>query len=514
MWIRYAPWVAFGCTIIALIIALGIWSKVVPRAENTNTQPLAPSEDDPVVVLAAPAIRSALEPAIAQFRDEMGIEIEVRYAASEALLAQLKLSEKGDLFIPADDSYVRSAREAGLVEQHYAVARMTAVAVVSKDHPQADKLTWEIFLRPGARLVQPSPEITAVGKLTREGLQQCGMWASVEAAKPTTVGTVTEAANAVSLGSADGAIVWDVTAKQFPKLHAARLPHLESITANVTAAVCKKANNRMQARLLAEYLADADTGRKHFEAKGYSAPKITDRPIGEESRKEITLYAGAMLRPAIEDTIREFEEREGVRVNRVYNGCGILVGQMRTGKVPDVFLACDPRFMGDVAEKFGVPKVISNNQLVIAVPKGNPHGLKELKDLGKAGLRVGVGHEQQCALGTITKDTFIQSGTYAAVRRNVKVEAPTGDFLVNQLLTGALDAVVCYITNVTPNIEKLDAISLVGIPCSAPEQPIAVALGSTSPNLAAKLIAAIESAESKSRFEQIGFGWGKKGQKK
>ncbi len=34
-----------------------------------------------------------------------------------------------------------------------------------------------------------------------------------------------------------------------------------------------------------------------------------------------------MLRPAIEETIQAFEQREGVRVIRIYNGCGILVGR-------------------------------------------------------------------------------------------------------------------------------------------------------------------------------------------
>jgi molybdate transport system substrate-binding protein len=175
-----------------------------------------------------------------------------------------------------------------------------------------------------------------------------------------------------------------------------------------------------------------------------------------------------------------------------------------------VFFSCDPRFMGDVADRFHKPEVVSSNQLVIAVPKGNPAGLKELKDLGKDGLRVGVGHEQQCALGTITRQTFIQSGVYAAVRKNVKVESPTGDLLVNQLLTGSLDAVVCYVSNVTPNLGKIEGIPVTGIPCAVPEQPIAVAKGSANPELAARLIDYLRSKESRDRFEKLGFGWGKK----
>jgi molybdenum ABC transporter molybdate-binding protein len=221
-----------------------------------------------------------------------------------------------------------------------------------------------------------------------------------------------------------------------------------------------------------------------------------------------------MLRPAIEETIQEFEEKEHVRVTRVYNGCGILVGQMRGGKVPDLYISCDPRFMGDVADLFLKPETVSNNQLVIAVAKGNPHGLAGLKDLGKEGLRVGVGHEEQCALGAITKETFLKSGVYARVRENIKVEAPTGDLLVNQLQTGSLDAVVCYRSNVKASEKSLDAIPVTGIPCAAPEQPVAIAKDSENQELAAKLIEYIRSAESRRRFEQMGFGWGARGPKR
>ncbi len=55
-----------------------------------------------------------------------------------------------------------------------------------------------------------------------------------------------------------------------------------------------------------------------------------------------------MLRPAIEQTIAEFERREGVKVTRVYNGCGILVAQMKAGEVPDAYFACDSEFMNQV----------------------------------------------------------------------------------------------------------------------------------------------------------------------
>lgn len=513
MFLRNAPWIAFGCSAVALAIVLAFWFWLPTTIDRTDPDPAA--DDSPVVVLTAAALRPAMEPAAAQYQRDYGVRIELRYNASEVLLTTLRVTGQGDLFLPADDSYVVAARADGLVGPDYDLAGMMGVAVFNKDEPKAaDQLTWDDFLRPGIRIAQPNVDSTAVGKITRQRLSETGQWATIERARPASLGTVTEAANAVHVGSADAAIVWDATAQTYKDLKVARLPGLERVTARVTAAVCTKARSREQARIFAEYLADPDTGQKHFRAAGYAKPVAQAKARVETGDRELTLYAGAMLRPAIEETIREFEEREGARVTRVYNGCGILVAQMRVGKTPDLYLACDPRFMGDVADLFERSEVVSNNQLVIAVPKGNPNGLKDLKGLGKPGLRVGVGHEQQCALGAITKETFIQSGVYAAVRKNVRVESPTGDLLVNQLLTGALDAVVCYVSNVVPNPDKIEGIPVLGIPCSTAEQPVAVARGSTNPALAEKLVLALKSAESRQRFERLGFGWGRREPKK
>src|SRR5436305_1073155 len=80
--------------------------------------------------------RPALEKAAPQFERETGIKVELRFNASEWLLQNIKLTKQGDLFLPADDSYVAAARQAGLVEQDYPLATMTAVAIFRADFPK------------------------------------------------------------------------------------------------------------------------------------------------------------------------------------------------------------------------------------------------------------------------------------------------------------------------------------------------------------------------------------------
>jgi molybdate transport system substrate-binding protein len=214
-----------------------------------------------------------------------------------------------------------------------------------------------------------------------------------------------------------------------------------------------------------------------------------------------------MLRPAIEETIKLFEQREGVIVDRVYNGCGILVGQMKAGQHPDAYFACDSEFMAQVTDLFPKSEAVSKNELVIMVHKGNPKGIKSLKDLSQPGLRVGIGHEKQCAMGWLTQRTLKEGGVQTEVMENVTVQTPTGDMLVNQLRAGSLDAAVAYLSNAAGSGEFLDAIRIEGLDCAQATQPFAVSKESKYPQTVGRLHAAILTAESKQRFLLEGFRW-------
>jgi len=182
---------------------------------------------------------------------------------------------------------------------------------------------------------------------------------------------------------------------------------------------------------------------------------------------------------------------------------------MKAAGPGDLFFACDVSFMNQMADVFPTPLEVSTNHLVILVPKGNPRGIHTLEDLGKEGLKVGIGHEKQCALGVLTQTTLTQSGWREAVMKNVAVQAPTGDLLVNQLLAGGIDAAVTYVSNAAGSPDKLDAIG-VDLPCALATQPLAISKNTKFPQLAARLQESLRSPKSRERFEAFGFGWSAK----
>jgi molybdenum ABC transporter molybdate-binding protein len=481
--------------LLAFGLSLAAFAAIAALLFRSSTPASAP--EGPILVYCAAGIRQPLEAAEKAY----GKPVQLQYGGSQTLLANAEVSRKGDLFIAADDSYVKMARDKGLAAETFPLARQVAVLAVAKGNPKKIGSISDL-LRPDVKVCQANPDAAAVGKLVRQSLEKSGKWTPLKDKTLVFKPTVNEVANDLKLGTVDAGFVWDATVRQYPELERVDVPELAGVKAEVSAVVLRSSTYPASGLRFARFLAAKDRGQAEFRKSGYDP---IDGDAWEE-KPEILLYGGAMLRPAIEKTIDAFEKREGCAVTRVYNGCGILVAQMKAGEKPDLYFACDTSFMEQVKDRFQPPSDVSINQLVILVKKGNPHGVKTIKDLGKPGLKIGIGHEKQCALGVLTQETLRQSQAQNDVMKNVAVQTPTGDMLVNQLRTGSLDAVVAYVSNAVSAADALDAIAI-DIPCALATQPVAVSKESKRPQIAARLIEALKSPESRERFQAEGFRW-------
>jgi ABC-type molybdate transport system substrate-binding protein len=477
--------------LLAILIAvLAGW----PRSVANSTRPL--------IIYCAASNKSVMEAVRVDYERTYGAVLQIQYGPSQTLLAAAEVSDSGDLYLPADDSYLNIARQRGLLAEQIPLATMQAVVAVPQGNPQRIHSLSDI-LQPGVRLAQSSVEATAIGKLTNEALRASGDWDAVHAQTTVYKTTVNDVASDVKVGAVDAGVVFDAVLHDYPTLEAIALPELADVQANVAIAVLKSSKQPQQALHFARYLAAQDKGLVHYRQHGFQALEGDDW----SEQPEVTLYAGSMLRPAIEATITAFEEREGVRVTRVFNGCGILVAQMKAGEIPDGYFACDVEFMNQVEKQFDDRRDVSRNELVIMVKKGNPHNIASLRDLAKQGLRVGIGHEKQCAMGWLTQRTLEEGGVRTEVMKNVAVQTPTGDMLVNQMRSGSLDAAVAYLSNAAGSADYLDAVRIQDIPCSVATQPFGIANDSANKHLIARLRQAILAQESQDRFKAEGFQW-------
>lgn len=486
---------------IGSMVALVAITLLLSRKPSSSSGQAGASEQ-PLMLYCAASNRAVIESIRKEYSEEFNRDIEIQYGPSQTLLSSVEVTRSGDLYLPADDSYLKIAANKELTAETLPIARMQAVIVVPKGNPKGIS-EFSDLLKNEIRLVQANPETAAVGKIVRKILTESGQWDQLEKATTAFRATVTEVANDVAVGAADAGIVYDAVLHTFEDLAYVELSELSEASSQISVGVIATTSQPQAALHFARYLSARDRGLKHYAEHGFR----TEGGDVWQDVPELSVFAGSMLRPAIEETITKFEEREGVNVNRVYNGCGILVAQMKAGQTPDAYFACDSEFMNQVHDLFPEPVSVSQNELVILVQKGNPKGITGLRDLTREGLKVGIGHEKQCAMGWITQNTFREGGLQKEIMPNVTVQSPTGDMLVNQLQTKSLDAAVAYLSNAAGASEYLDAVQIKDIECSTATQPWAVAKESMHPELASRLFQQICATPSQDIFAAEGFRW-------
>jgi molybdate transport system substrate-binding protein len=484
---------------VILVLSIAVLASLLLLIRE---QKPAAGTPDPITLFCAASNRAVIEAIRTDYERDTGRSVLIQYGPSQTLLSSLEVTRVGDLYLPADDSYLTLGHQKGLIAEQLTIGFMSPVLAVRKGNPRNIQ-TLADAQNPDVRLVQANPDAAAIGKVTRSALQQIGQWDPLAAATRTFRTTVNDVANDLVVDAADVGIVFDAVLHEYSNLEAIRVPEFDPLKSRLAVAVLTHCKQPSAALHFARYLTARDKGLKRYLEHGFTA---AEGDLWNE-HPELSLFAGSMLRPAIEVSIQEFEQREGVRVNRVYNGCGILVAQMKAGQHPDAYFACDREFMNQVPDLFPEPVDVAENELVILVKKGNPHKIAELRDLTRDGLRVGIGHEKQCAMGWLTQNTLKEGGIQQGVMKNVTVQTPTGDMLVNQLRTGSLDAAVVYLSNATGAADELDAVRILGLPCSVAVQPLAISHETPHPQLASRLFQALTNSVARETFEAEGFRW-------
>ncbi|MDA1266035.1 MAG: molybdate ABC transporter substrate-binding protein [Planctomycetota bacterium] len=464
--------------------------------------------DTELVLFCAAGIRKPVTELAQEYERRYGVRITPQFGGSgtmlSALQATLEADRPGDLYLAAEQSFIETAREKGLVAEVFPLAEMRLVIGVATGNPHGIQ-GLEDLTRAGLRLGIGEPDATAIGRVSRALLREAGAWDAVLAQRKVAHPTVSALATDLEVGALDAALIWDSTAFQFEGVDAVRVPAFEASPRTVQLGVLQASPHATAAIRFARFLASDDVGQPVFQKHGFH-PTPGDAWV-ESPRLE--LMCGAMLNAAVDATLREFAEREGIVIDFKYNGCGLLVDEMLArgdGAAPDVYFSCDQTFLDLVQPRFGSGVTVSSNPIVIVTQAGNPRGISRLQDLAAEGLRVGLAHPEKSALGALTQGLLAAEGIPADLGGNVKLESPTGDTLVNQLRTGSLDAVVVYTSNAARARDAVTRVPL-ALPGARASQPFAIAHDSPHQQLVARLLAALTSAESRGRFEELGFRW-------
>jgi molybdate transport system substrate-binding protein len=254
-------WLAGG-SIVALAVLVALL--------YLEAYPLLPSHKlRPVKIYCAAALRPAMQAIAADYTRETGVPIECEFGDSGKMLGQASLRRDGDFFLPADDSYVRIAESQGLVARTIPLCRMHAVVLARPGNPRGIATLGDL-LKPGLRLGIANPDRAAIGKVVRDYLAREGKWDTLAARIDVQHGNVSEAANAVQIGSRDATFVWDAVAVNYPDLSVIHLPELSGAIGRVEVAVLADSPNPDGASRFARFIASSDKGLAQLKKAGFS----------------------------------------------------------------------------------------------------------------------------------------------------------------------------------------------------------------------------------------------------
>ncbi|WSN14897.1 molybdate ABC transporter substrate-binding protein [Micromonospora sp. NBC_01699] len=237
---------------------------------------------------------------------------------------------------------------------------------------------------------------------------------------------------------------------------------------------------------------DADTASPQ---PGSSSPGVTGT---------ITVFAAASLTESFTAIGKDFEAANpGAKVTFSFAGSSALATQINQGAPADVFASAAPANMKTVTDAGngdGTPTTFVKNQLVIAVPKGNPNGVTGLTDLTKPDAKVALCAEQ-VPCGAAAKK--------ALTAANVKLTPVTLEQDVKGALSkvklGEVDAALVYRTDAKASTADVDGIEFPESAGAINDYPITVLKSAPNQAGAQAFVAYVLSDAGKSVLTQAGF---------
>jgi molybdate transport system substrate-binding protein len=256
------PVLVLGLVSLGLLLVL---SLVLVRDSRQRSAGTADGSTELVVYCAA-AMRGPLEEIAKAYQGEVGTPVRLVYGGSNTLVSQIEVSQRGDLFVAADESYTELARSKNLIKEVLPVAAMRPVIVVAQGNPKQIKRLDDL-VRDDVRLALGNPDQAAIGKVSKQLLEAAGLWPQVEERvraagvfKP----TVPDVANDVKIGSVDAGIVWDTTAAQYADLDMVHAAPLDEKVSRVELGVLTVSKDPAAALRFAQYVTASDRGLETF----------------------------------------------------------------------------------------------------------------------------------------------------------------------------------------------------------------------------------------------------------
>jgi molybdate transport system substrate-binding protein len=221
---------------------------------------------------------------------------------------------------------------------------------------------------------------------------------------------------------------------------------------------------------------------------------------GAGSRDEIKVFAAASLTAALTELGQRYTAAEGTRVTFNFAGSQALATQIRQGAPADVFASADLTNMDKVKDLVATPQSFAGNRLQIAVEKGNPKGIANLRDLAGGDLKVVLAAPEVPA-GRYARQLLQRAGVHLTpVSEEDNVKA-----VVAKVVLGEADAGIVYLTDVAAGGDGVEGVDIPRDQNVTATYPIATVKASRAQDKAQAFVDLVRSAEGRQVLRTFGF---------
>jgi molybdate transport system substrate-binding protein len=218
----------------------------------------------------------------------------------------------------------------------------------------------------------------------------------------------------------------------------------------------------------------------------------------------VTVFAAASLTGSFKKIGTDFEAANpGARVTFNFAGSSALATQINQGAPADVFASAAPANMKtvtDAGNAEGTPATFVRNQLVIAVPRGNPAGVAGLADLTRPGVKVAL-CAQQVPCGGAARTALAAAGvklTPVTLEQDVKAA-------LQKVKLGEVDAALVYRTDAKASASDVDGVEFPESGRAVNDYPVVVLKSAPNKATARAFVAYVRSDKGKAVLADAGF---------
>jgi molybdate transport system substrate-binding protein len=218
----------------------------------------------------------------------------------------------------------------------------------------------------------------------------------------------------------------------------------------------------------------------------------------------VTVFAAASLTESFTRIGRDFQTANpGARVTFNFAGSSALATQINQGAPADVFASAAPANMKTVTDAGngnGTPTAFVKNQLVIAVPKGNPKHIAGLADLARPGVKVALCAEQVPCGAAAKKAMAAANVSVTPVTLEQDVKAA-----LSKVKLGEVDASLVYRTDARSTPSDVDGVEFPESASAINEYPIVVLKNAPNKTGAQAFVAYVGSDKGRAVLTRAGF---------